>query len=123
MAKRRQTGGPHEVKPWRPGAAPRRIREKVRTGDIELSYTKHASTKHAKERMSERGLLIGDVIHVPKNGTVYEEAEPATRDGLFKHGIECLTPNSGRRSVRLVVIPSPTSRSIKVITVMWVDGT
>ena len=118
MAKRRQTGGPHEVKPWHPGEATRRIREKVRTGDIELSYT-----KHAKERMSERGLLIGDVIHVLKNGTVYEEAEPATRDGLFKYGVECLTPNSGRRSVRLVVIPSPTSRSIKVITVMWVDGT
>ena len=118
MAKRRQTGGPHEVKPWRPAEATRRIREKVRTGDIELSYT-----KHAKERMSERGLLVGDVIHVLKNGTVYEEAEPATRDGLFKYVIECHTPNSSRRSVRLVVIPSPTSRSFKVVTVMWVDGT
>ena len=118
MAERRQSGGTHEVKPWRPGEATRRIREKVRTGDIELSYT-----QHAKERMSERGLLIGDVIHVLKNGTVYEEAEPTTRDGLFKYGIECHTPNSGRRSVRLVVIPSPMSRSIKVVTVMWVDGT
>ena len=118
MVERKQSGGSHGEEPWRPAEATRRIREKVRTDDIELSYT-----KHAKERMSERSLLIGDVIHVLRNGTVYEEAEPATRGGLFKYRIECLAPNSGRRSVRLVVIPSPTSRSIKVVTVMWVDGT
>ena len=115
MAERRRGGGSHEGKPWRPAEATRRIRQKVRTGDVELFYT-----QHAKERMSERGLLIGDVIHVLKNGTVYEEAEPATRGGLFKYGIECHTPNSGRRSVRIIAIPSPTRQSIKVVTVMWV---
>ena len=116
MAERRRSGGSRELEPWRPAEATRRIREKVRTGDIELFYT-----QHAKERMSERGLLISDVIHVLKNGTVYEEAESATRGGLFKYGIECHTPNSGRRSVRIVAIPSPTRQSIKVVTVMWVD--
>ena len=80
-------------------------------------------TAHAKVRMRERGLLVSDVLHVLANGTVYENAEPATRDGFFKYQIECPTPNSNRRSVRLVVIPSPTSTAIKVATIMWVDGT
>ena len=112
MAERRRSGGSHELEPWRPAEATRRIREKVQTGDFELFYT---------QRMSERGLLVGDVIHVLRNGTVYEEAESATRGGLFKYGIECHTPNSGRRSVWIIAIPSPTRQSIKVVTVMWVD--
>lgn len=36
---------------------------------------------------------------------------------------EVPAPNAGRRSIRLVVIPSLMGRSIKVVTVMWVDGT
>ena len=80
-------------------------------------------TAHVKDRMRERGLLVSDVLHVLANGTVYENAEPAARGSLFKYQIECPTPNSNRRSVRLVVIPSPTNATIKVVTIMWVDGT
>ena len=78
-------------------------------------------TRHAKDRLQKRDLLISDVLHVLCQGTVYETAEPATRQGLFKYQMECTTPNSNGRSVRLVIIPSPTNATIKVVTIMWAD--
>ena len=117
MVDRKRGDKPRPAKPWKPAEATSRIREKSRQ-ELALSYT-----RHAKDRMRERGLLVSDILHVLSKGTVYEEAEPATRGGLFKYQIECPTPNSNRRSVRLVVIPSPTGATVKVVTIMWVDGT
>ena len=76
-------------------------------------------TCHALEQLSDRGLIMGDVLHVLKFGFVYNEAQPATR-GFFKYLMEATTPNSGSRVVRIVVIPSPSDQ-IKLVTVMWVD--
>jgi hypothetical protein len=76
-------------------------------------------TKHARERMVERGLIIGDVLHVLKHGTVRRPGNPSTQRGFFKYEIECVTPNSNGRTARLVVIPSAASGFVKVITVMW----
>lgn len=70
--------------------------------------------------MDERGLLMGDVLHVLKHGFVYEKATESTQSGLFKYVVESTTPNSGGRTVAIVVIPS-TSNAIKVVTVMWKD--
>ena len=106
---------PRPARPWRPADATRRIRDKV-TPALQLMLT-----RHAKDRLQERDLLISDVLHVLRQGTVYETAEPATRPGLFKYQMERTTPNSNGRSVRLVVIPSPTNATIKVVTIMWVD--
>lgn len=71
-----------------------------------------------RARMLERGLIVGDILHVIKNGFVYEEGEPSTRPGLFRYRMECVSPNSHGRTVRLVIIPSE-NHSIKVVTVMW----
>ena len=106
---------PRPARPWRPADATRRIRAKV-TPALRLMLT-----RHAKDRLQERGLLVSDVLHVLRQGTVYETAEPAAQQGWFKYQMEGTTPNSNGRSVRLVIIPSPTSATIKVVTIMWVD--
>lgn len=79
-----------------------------------------ARTRHAKDQLLERDLIMGDLIHLLKTGFVYEEPEPATREGFFKYCIEGTTPNSGRRTVRAVVIPDGDC-SLKIVTVMWRD--
>jgi len=109
-----ENGPPQPPTPWTPAEATLNIRAKA-LADPSIDYT-----GHARGRIHERDLIIGDVLHVLKYGTVYETAEPSSRDGLFKYKMECPTPNSGRRSVRVVVIPSPSAR-IKIVTVMWVD--
>ena len=75
--------------------------------------------KHAKERLQERELIQADLLHVLKQGFVYNDPEPASRDGYFKYRIEGPTPNSGGRNICAVVIPGGTV--IKVITIMWRD--
>src|SRR6266852_2118954 len=65
-------------------------------------------TAHAKDQLADRGLIMGDVLHVLKNGFVYESPEPATR-GCFKYKMECVTPNSNGRTLRVVLIPSQAS--------------
>ena len=77
-------------------------------------------TRHAKDQMAARDLLMGDVLYVLKHGFAYEEAERATEIGLFKYQMESVTPNSGGRTVRVVVIPS-MSCDVKIVTVMWKD--
>lgn len=77
-------------------------------------------THHAKVQMSDRGLLMGDVLHLIKHGFVHEEGTPATQKGFFKYQMECTTPNSGGRAVCAVVIPS-AGCALKVVTVMWKD--
>jgi len=97
-----------------PAEATLNIRAKA-LADPSIHYT-----SHARGRIRERGLIMGDVLHVLKYGTIYETAEPSSREGWFKYQMECPTPNSGRRSVRVVIIPSH-SANIKIVTVMWVD--
>ncbi|MBF0324243.1 hypothetical protein [Magnetospirillum moscoviense] len=56
-----------------------------------------------------------------KNGFVHAEAEPAKQVGLFRYAVEGTSPNSGGRTLRIIVIPSPCRAEIKVVTVMWAD--
>ena len=70
--------------------------------------------------MESRGLIMGDVLHVLKTGFVYDQAQESTKKGVYKYCMECNTPNSGRRTVRIVVIPS-TENAVKIVTVMWKD--
>lgn len=97
-----------------PSQATEHIR-RVARGHIDLHWT-----SHAKERIKERGLIMGDILHVLKNGFVFYAAMPATQMGFFKYAMESTSPNSGGRTIRVVVIPS-TSNAIKIITVMWKD--
>lgn len=107
----------HEEQPWPPDKATRYVRALAST-DFDLFFT-----KHARERLFERGLIVSDALHVCQNGTVFEQAVGATQSGLFKYQIECETPNSEGRTVRLVAIPDTREPAIKIVTVMWVDGT
>ena len=101
-------------KPLAPAKATEYIRDKAGP-HLELHWTHHAG-----KQMRERGLIMGDVLHILKNGFVFEEGKPATQPGCFKYKMECNTPNSGGRKVRVVLIPS-TSNALKVVTVMWKD--
>src|SRR3954452_10995687 len=105
-----------EVKPWSPGKATDRIRALASDDAFDLYYT-----GHARDQMSARDLLVGDVLHVLRYGFVFEEGSLSTRAGFFKYAMECRTPNSGSRTVRVIVIPAPQNCSAKIITVMWAD--
>ena|SRR5260370_37305555 len=102
------------MEPLGPAAATRFIRGKYGP-QLGLRYT-----RHAREQMLLRGLIVSDVLHVIRHGFVYERGEESTRDGFFKYKMECVTPNSNGRTVRLVLIPSQ-SCWIKVVTAMWAD--
>ncbi len=106
----------YKLQPWTSADATSSIRQMGQSSNLTLSYS-----IHFKERLSERDLLLGDVLHVLKHGFVYDEPKAATQPGLFRYRIETRTPNSGNRNVRLVVIPDPTRCWIKVVTVMWAD--
>jgi hypothetical protein len=100
---------------WTPAQATRRINECAKNDDLELNYT-----LHIEDRMEERDLYTGDLLHLLSTGFVYDDAVPSTRDGYFKYTIEGLTPNSNGRTVAAVVIPSGCHK-IKIVTLMWRD--
>jgi hypothetical protein len=100
---------------WSPADASRHLNAMAADAKLDLSLTLHAI-----DRMTERGLIMADVLHVIKTGFVYEEPEATTRPDLWKYRIEGLSPNSGGRHVRVVVIPG-AGPSVKVVTVMWKD--
>lgn len=78
---------------------------------------------HAMQREGERDLYVPDVLYVLRHGFVHEVGIPATRPQFYKYVIEGITPNSGGRSIGLVVIPDERNCIIKVVTVMWIDET
>jgi hypothetical protein len=106
----------YRMQPWNPAEATRSINSISREPQLSLSYT-----KHARERLSERGLVVSDVLYVLRHGFVYEDAEHATVAGLYKYKIESRSPNSGARTLRVVAIPDGKSLQIKIVTVMWRD--
>ena len=101
---------------WSLAEATRTIRSMARNPRLNLTYK-----LHARERLDERGIIISDVLHALKYGDVFDAPIPATRPGLYWYRMDCKTPNSGSRSIGVVVIPSMRDCSFKIITVMWVD--
>lgn len=104
--------------PWTPAQATDRIRAKALSDGFALAWT-----YHAKEQMEERYLLAGDVLHVLKKGFVYDDAVPSTRPPMCRYKMVSFTPNSERREVAIIVIPSYSSDEAKIVSVMWVDET
>lgn len=80
-----------------------------------------ALTRHARERMEERGIIVSDILHVLAVGHIYDEPMVSTRPGYCKFRICGKSPNSGGREICLVVVPDPGRPAIKLITVMWKD--
>lgn len=103
--------------PWDPAEATRRIRAIAQHQSLNLTYT-----GHARAQMTDRELIVGDVLYVLKNGFVHESARQSTRAGYYKYQIRTSTPNSRSRDVKVVAIPDEKALWIKVVTVMWVDG-
>jgi len=100
---------------WKPADATKRINACARGVNLTLTFA-----IHFHERLVERGLFMGDLIHLLKTGFVYEEGQESTRPGHFKYRIEGTTPNSDGRMIRAVVIPNGGC-AIKIITIMWKD--
>lgn len=108
----------HQAQPWKPADATRCLNALGQIEDVAISFQ-----IHAQERLIERGLLFGDVLHVLKYGFIHLPSEPATRPNFFKYRVTTTTPNSEKRSIALVVIPDPKALAIKLVTVMWQDET
>ena len=102
--------------PWSLADATQKIREVA--GHDKFTIT---LAEHARQRMFDRDLPMGDIRYVLKNGFVFSSPSPATQPGLWKYAIETRSPNSGNRVVRLIVIPDVSRIWIKVVTVMWAD--
>ncbi len=102
--------------PWDTKTATEKIRQMAASERLGLFYK-----LHAKERLAERNLIMSDILFVLKNGFVHDKPIAATRKGYNKYSVECRSPNSGGREVRVVVIPDFKTCKIKIVTVMWVD--
>ena len=107
---------PDPQQPWKPADATLIINEIASARMCTFSYT-----VHARERMAERGLILSDLLFALRSGFVYSVPEESTIKGYYKYKVESQTPNSGSRSLRLVVVPDRKSCQIKVITIMWRD--
>lgn len=101
--------------PWTPAQATERIRS-IASGEFYFSYK-----KHALDQIADRGLIIGDVTYLLRNGFVYEAPEESTRKPYWKYQMQCRTPNSKNREVWVVVIPDWRKKGFKILTVMWAD--
>jgi len=104
--------------PWPPAVATRAIN----------SLSAHPGMRfvmksHALKRKDLRGLTTSDVLYVLKYGFVFKEHQSSSREGFYKYLIEGRSPNTGTRSIRVCLIPDEKNLGVKVLTVMWVDGT
>jgi len=70
--------------------------------------------------MEERELLIGDIIYLLQNGFVYDEPNASTKQDYYKYQMEGTSPNSGGRTLKIIVIPGSRA-CLKIVTVMWKD--
>lgn len=86
--------------PWDKKTATENIRNMSRSKNFGINYK-----LHARDRLTERNLIMSDVLFVLKNGFVHTNAVKSTREGYHKYAIECRSPNSGGREVRIIVIP------------------
>ena len=102
-------------RPWSIAVATQKINETARSDRLDLSFKLHAI-----DQMRDRGLVMGDVLHVLKFGFVLNDPQPATQPGFFKYVVTAETPNGDGRKIGVVVIPDGQNQ-LKIITVMWRD--
>ena len=100
---------------WPIAAATQKINATARSDGLDLCFKLHAI-----DQMRDRGLVMGDVLHVLKFGFVLDDPHPANQPGFFKYVVTAETPNSDGRRIGVVVIPDGQSQ-LKIITVMWRD--
>lgn len=88
----------------------------ARSEKFTLSYKIHAT-----DQLNDRGLFIGDVLYLLRNGFVFKDPVESTRKEFYKYQMEYRTPNSGQRDVRIVIIPDWDQCEAKIATIMWAD--
>ena len=103
--------------PWTPAQATDRIRAMARNEAFTLSY----KIMHTRKQLEERSLFISDILYILRNGFVFTDPIEATRRGFYRYAMECRTPNSGQRDVRVIVIPALNECEGKIVTIMWAD--
>ena len=101
---------------WDKDRATDEIRNIARSKQLTVTYA-----LHARERLAERDLVFSDVLFVLKNGFVRQDPTPSTQPGFNKYCMECRTPNSNGRDVRVVTVPDKAHCWLKIVSVMWVD--
>lgn len=106
----------HGMPKWKPAKATETIREYASSDKLSLLLT-----HHARQRLAERDLQIGDILHLLKYGHIYQDPTPATQPSLFKYELEGTTPNSHTRFLKAIVIPHPDEPQVKVVSIMWKD--
>jgi hypothetical protein len=93
-------------------AAQKRIQQISKTtASVGLSF-------HAKGRMAERDINVGDIYRILREGHVTDEPEPTQR-GDWKCKVTLKL--RGRRTAGVVVALHPTQK-LTVVTVEWEDG-
>lgn len=105
-----------DIGPWDKKTATNSIRKMAKSREFGIHYKLHAC-----DRLTERNLVMSDVLFVLRNGFVHTNAVKSTREGYHKYAMECRSPNSGGREVRVIVIPDSKTCKLKIVTVMWVD--
>ena len=106
-----------EHEPWNPTEATNNLRTIGQHPGLTLAYK-----LHARDRLAERSIILSDVLYILRNGFVYVDPVPAKKSrGYWRYQMECRTPNSEGRVVRVVVIPNANAMTIKIVTVMWAD--
>lgn len=102
--------------PWSNGDATSIIRNLAKDINLNIAFTQHVTV-----RMSERNLIMSDILFALRNGFVRIDPIESTMASLYRYSMDSKTPNSANRSVRIVSVPDPIGCGIKLISVMWVD--
>ena len=99
-----------------PAEATKKINALAENPFLDLS-----KSPHAESRMAERNIISGDLLCLMRTGFIYDAAEPASREELWKYKIEGKTPNSESRVIIAIIIPDFKLKHIKIVTCYWKD--
>ena len=81
-------------------------------------------TKHYSKQVKKRGIIQSDILYILKNPEYweFEYLGEATRSS-HKYKLCSKTPNSGKRTICIIVIPGILNcrEGVKLVTVMWQD--
>jgi hypothetical protein len=108
----------HKPEPWSATDATKIITGLARdVFDLQL-------TQHARERMADRDIVIADLLHVLKTGSVHKPGEAREPYSTYCYTIEGSVPTQNSLKLRIVVRPNVNveRKFIKVVTTMWIGS-
>jgi len=78
-------------------------------------------TRHAQDRMGERGFSTFDILEVLRTGFVHDSSQPGRTPSAFVYAMEARALADSRRVVRVIVSVDHALSRMKVVTVMFAD--